>query len=121
MSEVAVNFITRTDTGDACQMVLVEGPWTGSLEESLSNLQDRMFGCLEAALDGKLAEQFPEAQGKSLIIRVDCYDVPREEVQAFVERFANGIAALPDYSAAGSPFVRDFQFQVNFDDLPSLH
>lgn len=121
MSEVMVNFIAFTDERDACEMVLVEGPWIGALDENLSALQDRIYGCLNAALDGKLAEQFPAALGKPVVIRVDCYDLPQPEVQAFVERFAEGIALMPDYSTAGSEFVREFRFEVGFDESPSLH
>lgn len=98
-------------------MVLVEGPWDGAVEEHLRSLQDRIFGCLDAALDGQLAEQFPEAKGKEVVVRVDCYDVPRSDVEAFVYRFANGLAALPDYSTVASPFVRQLRFEVNFDTL----
>jgi hypothetical protein len=38
-------------------------------------------------------------------------------VQGFIDRFSGGIAAMSDYSAEGSPFVRQFLFEVNFDTL----
>jgi len=117
MSEFTVNFIAFNEERDACLMVLVEGPWAGDIEEHLRNLQDRMFGCLEAALDGQLAERFPEARGKDVVVRIDCYDVPRGDVEGFVSRFADGIASLPDYSTATSAFVRQFRFEANFDTL----
>jgi hypothetical protein len=117
MSDVLVNFIAFNEARDACQMVLVEGPWDGDTDDHLRSLQDRVFGCLEAALDGQLAAQFPEAKGLDVVIRIDCYDVPREEVQAFIDRFTGGIAAMSDYSTAGSPFVGQFLFEVNFDTL----
>jgi hypothetical protein len=117
MSEVTVNFIAFNEAGDACEMVLVEGPWQSDVEEHLRSLQDRMFGCLDAALDGLVAEQFPEARGKALVVRIDCYDVPRRDVEAFVDRFANGIATLPDYSTTASPFVSEFRFEVEFYTL----
>jgi hypothetical protein len=118
MSEVSVNFVAFDKERDACLMVLVEGPWDGEVDGHLRDLQARMFGCLEAALDGQLAEQFPDAQGKTVIVRVDCYNVPQGDVQAFVDRFAEGVASLPDYSTASSPHVDDFMFEVNFDVLP---
>ncbi|MEJ8631437.1 hypothetical protein P0F65_19880 [Sphingomonas sp. I4] len=117
MSEIMVNFIAFTEAGDACEMVLVEGPWDGDIEGHLRSLQDRMFGCLDAALDGKLVEQFPAAKGKAVVVRVDCYDVPRGDLEAFVDRFASGIATLPDYSTAVSPFVSEFRFEVSFDTV----
>ena len=117
MSEVTVNFITLNEARDTCQMVLVEGPWDGDIENHLRNLQDRMFGCLEAALDGHLAANFPETKGLNVLIRVDCYDVPRHEVEAFFGRFADGVSAKSDYSTEGSPFVRQFLFEVGFDTV----
>ena len=112
-----INFIAFNEARDTCQMVLVEGPWDGDTEDHLRSLQDRMFGCLNAALDGHLAAQFPEAKGLNVVIRVDCYDVPRDEVEAFVGRFTDGIATMSNYSTAGSPFVQQFLFEVGFDNL----
>jgi hypothetical protein len=48
MSEVMINFIAFNEARDNCQMVLVEGPWDGDVEDHLRSLQDRMFGCLRA-------------------------------------------------------------------------
>ncbi len=97
-------------------MVLVEeGPWTGPVDDHLRALQDRLYGCLEAALDGQLAEEFPKAANKRVIVRVDCYDLPRSEVDEFMERFSNGVAELSDYSVEKSPWVKSFGFEVNHD------
>ena len=97
-------------------MVLVEeGPWDGPIDEHLRALQDRLFGCLEAALDGQVAEQFPKAANKRVIVRVDCYDVPRSDVDEFMERFSEGVLKLPDYSTEASPWVKSFGFEVNHD------
>jgi len=112
-----VNFIAFNEARDTCEMVLVEGPWDGDVEEHLYALQDRMFGCLNAALDGHLAEQFPEAKGKAVVVRIDCYDLPQGELEAFVARFADGVAILPDYSAEGSPFVCMLGFEIGFYTL----
>ena len=117
MGDVMVNFIAFDETRDTCLMVLVEGPWSGQTEEHLRALQDRMYGCLEAALDGQLARQFPDAQGKPVVVRIDCYDVPRQEVDEFVVRFADGIGTLPDYAAGASPYVAAFRFEVNHDTV----
>lgn len=117
MAETIVNFIAFDEARDACLMVLVEGPWTAATEDHLRSLQERMYGCLEAALDGQLTAQFPKAKGKPLVVRVDCYDVPRDDVDDFVSRFAAGISALPDYATEGSSFVSGFRFEVNHDTL----
>jgi len=114
---VTVDFIAFDDEQDACLMVLVEqGPWNGPVDDHLRALQERVYGCLDAALDGQLAEQFPKAANKQVIIRIDCYDVPQAEVDEFIERFSEGIRELPDYSPESSPWVRSFMFQVNHDE-----
>ena len=66
---VTVDFIAFDDDEDACMMVLVEeGPWSLPIDDHLQALQDRLYGCLEAALDGQLAEQFPKAANKKIIV-----------------------------------------------------
>jgi len=119
MGETKVNFIAFDDFREACLMVLVEGPWTESTEDHLRALQERIYGCLDAALDGQLTEQFPQAVGKTLVVRVDCYDVPRSEVDEFIGRFAAGVSTSPDYAVEGSPYIADFRFEVNHCSLPS--
>jgi hypothetical protein len=113
---VTVDFVAFDDEEDACLLVLVEqGPWTGPVEDHLSNLQDRLYGCMEAALGGHVAEQFPGAAGKKFVIRLDCYDVPPQDVDDFMERFSEGVAGLLDYSPAASPWVRSFEFEWSHD------
>jgi hypothetical protein len=113
---VTIDFVAFDDELDACLLVLVEeGPWTGLLEDHLKALQDRLYGCLEAALDGEVARSFPRAANMKVIVRVDCYGVPREEVDGFMERFSMGVRDLPDYSPSSSPWVRSFDFEVNHD------
>jgi hypothetical protein len=97
-------------------MVLVEeGPWTVPINAHLQALQDRLFGCLETALDGQLAERFPKATNKKVIVRVDCYGVPQQEVDEFMQQFSAGLAGLPDYSPTSSPWVKSFEFEVTHD------
>lgn len=117
MVTVTVDFIAFDDDEDACLMVLVEeGPWTVPIENHLQALQDRLYGCLEAALDGQLAEQFPKAANKKVVIQVDFYGVPRREADDFMERFSSGVTGLPDYSPASSPWVESFEFRANHDN-----
>src|SRR5882757_8227165 len=92
-----VDFIARGGTADEWNMVLVEqGPWTGSIESQLRRLQDRLYGTIDAALDGKLAEKFPESKGKKIIIRLDGYNLPKAEVAEFFDRFSKGVFSTSD-------------------------
>ncbi len=102
------------------KMVLVEeGPWKDSVEMNLARIQDRLYGCVDAALDGQLAAQFPEALGKTVVISIDCYDVPVGDVREFFERFSKGIFQTEDYAAAlkASQFVTDVRFEIGFGSM----
>jgi hypothetical protein len=115
---VTIDFVAFDDEQDACLLVLVEqGPWAGSVEEHLSALQDRLYGSLEAALDGQLAERFPKAANKKVILRVDCYNLPRDAVDDFMERFSKGVREMAEYSPSSSKWVRSFDFEVNHDQI----
>ena len=115
-----VDFIAQGSTPEEWKMVLVEsGPWCGPMDSHLRNLQDRLYGCVDAALDGKLAEQFPESAGKSVVIQLDCYDLPKDEVQVFFTAFAEGVFSIADYrvALADSRFVKGISFDVTFDSI----
>lgn len=63
--ETIVDFVTKGPTDDVWSMVLVEsGPWEFPVETGLRNLQQRLYGCLDAALEGGLAAKFPDSLGK---------------------------------------------------------
>jgi hypothetical protein len=113
---MTVDFVTRGE--GEWKMVLVEqGPWRGPVDEQLRRIQDRLYGCLDAVLDGQLAAKFPESLNKRIVIRLDCYDVPKEEVATFFDKFAKGVFGIRDYRHAldVSQFVSEFAFEVNFD------
>jgi len=85
----------------------------------LRRIQERLYGCLDAAIDGKLAEKFPDSLGKNVVIQLDCYNVPRDEAEAFFKRFADGVLSVPDYKdgLARSRFVRKLSFEITFDSI----
>jgi hypothetical protein len=102
MEQVTIDFVTRAPALLQWRIVLVEeGPWSKSeIDVNLLRIQRRLYGCIDAALDGDLARQFSDSQGKQIVIHLDCYDVPEREVRAFFDRFAHGVFSLPDYKAA---------------------
>jgi hypothetical protein len=115
-----VDFVARGDTADEWKMVLVEeGPWTGSIESQLRRLQERLYGTIDAALDGKLAEKFPESKGGKIVIRLDGYNLPRAEVSEFFDRFSKSVLSTADYQRAlkNNRFVKGVSFQSNFESI----
>lgn len=116
--EIIVDFVAEGDSPEEWRMVLVEeGPWFGSVENQLRRIQERMYGCIDAALNGQLAEQFPGSKGKRIIMQLDCYNVPREEVEGFFGRFSAGVVCLDDYRRAleRCEFVKEIRFDINFE------
>jgi hypothetical protein len=117
-NHIVVDFVARGTSADEWRMVLVEqGPWNGSIDDQLRRVQERLYGCVDAALEGQLAQQFPESTGKKIVIQLDCYDLPQYEISEFFGRFSSGVFAVPDYRDAleKSKFVEDISFEVTFD------
>lgn len=117
---VTIDFVAFDPELDAWLLVLVEpGPWD-DVRGRLVALQDRLYGCLEAALAGQLAERFPDATDAKVVVRADCYDcygTARHEVDAFMQRFSEGIRDMADYSPASSPWVRSIEVEVSYDQI----
>ncbi len=115
-----VDFVVKGDSPDVMKMVLVEeGGWS-DIDDRLRRLQQRMYGCIDAAIDGQLTEQFPETKGKKIIVSVDFYDAPQKEASEFFDRFSKQVFLIPSYRAAltQSRFVNEIAFEANFETLP---
>ena len=119
---VTVDFVAK-GTGDENWILILieEGPWGKSAEilNNLTRLQERLYGCLDVVIEGKLAEKFPESVGADIIIQVDAYNLPKKEVQEFFDRFAEGVANLPEYKEAleGGQFVCSVSFNLVFESI----
>ena len=115
-TDVTVDFIARGEEADQFRMILVEeGPWDGATEANLRRVQDRLFGCVEAALEGLLAEKFPESVGKTIIIELDGYNLPEHDVREFFCAFADGVLELDEYKREliSSKYVSGVLFKLN--------
>jgi len=115
-----VDFVARGKCPDEWQMVLVEeGPWTEPTEVALRRIQNRLYGAIDGAVQGKLAEQFPESRGKKIVIQLDCYNGPSRELAAFFDRFSSGVLEIEEYKKAleCNPFVSGFAFRASFQTL----
>ncbi|QIL90911.1 hypothetical protein GNX18_14875 [Microbulbifer sp. SH-1] len=118
--DVVVDFIARGKSDGEWLMVLVEeGPIQGSLEDFLYGLQDRLYDTIDAVIDGKLAKKFPESKGKNIVIRLDCYDLPRSEIEEFFTAFSKGALKPDDYQKAlsNNNFVKTISFEISFDQI----
>ena len=109
-------FIVDLIASNPWKMVLVEqGPWD-DIQTNLYRVQDRLYNCVDAAIEGQLAEQFPESKGQPIRVRLDCYDLPESEVQSFFNNFSSTVPTLPDYKEALElcTFVAGISFEITF-------
>jgi len=120
MSQVTVDFIAREVDRSTWRMVLVEqGPWPSStVKECLTRVQDRLYSCLDAALEGALVRRYPDSLGKRLIIQLDGYALPGPAVRDFFDRFSSGVLNVPSYASAyaAQAFVTQIDFELNLRD-----
>jgi hypothetical protein len=113
---LTIDLVTERPDG-AYVLVLVEhGPWAlDATQAHLRRIQDRLYDCVDAAVDGHLAGKYPDSRGRPVVIRLDCFDTPDGPVRDFMERFGEAIAnseqVLRDLTAQG--FVRSLGFEYN--------
>jgi hypothetical protein len=115
--EFVIDFVARGNLPNEWKLVLVEqGPWADPAHE-MQRLQDRLYNCIDAVLDGQIAEKFPETKKERIIIQVDCYGVPEAEVAAFFARFSEGVFQITDYCEAlkRSEQTSGIGFSINFE------
>ena len=112
-----VDFIAKSETTDTWRMVLVEdGPWS-EIDVELTRLQNRLYDCVDAALDGQLSQKFPETLGKNILIQLDGYNLPEEKISQFFNAFANNVMLIDDYANAleRNEYVKAISFQLNLE------
>ena len=117
--EFVIDFVARSETPHEWRLVLVEqGPWSDVTPELL-RLQDRLYNCIDAVLDGQVAAEFPETKSARIVIRLDCYDVPEAEVTEFFRKFSEGVFQIGDYQDAlkQSEYTTGITFAINFDHV----
>ena len=85
----------------------------------LTRLQNRFYDCIDAAIDGQLANKFPETLNKIIQIELDGYNLPEKEVTELFENFSQNIFKIDDYILAlkKSEFVSDVIFKLNLQKI----
>ncbi len=122
MEDLTVNFIAKEPDNSRWRMVLVEeGSWLPSeMQRNLRRIQDRLYHCIDVALDGGLWRLYPDSYGKPLTVQLDGYGLPETEVREFFDRFSAEVLATPDYASAlqGNPYVSSIDFELNLAGAP---
>jgi len=120
LKQVYIDFVAKGKSDDQWLVVLVEqGGESQPSNDFLYSLQNRLYNCLDAILDGELAKKFPYTLNKNITIRVDGYDLFEDEVSEFFANFSEGIFSVPDYHKAldESRYVKNISFELNLEQL----
>ena len=119
---VTIDLVTYKPDTDKFIIVLVEeGPWAeNQVRDNLERLQDRLYNCVDVAVDGHLATKYPDSRGKGVVIRLDCYDTPETEVESFFSRFTGHIRQSDEiqHDIVAKGFVASLEFEYNRRTLP---
>ena len=71
------------NTNEVTLIMLESRPWDGS-ELRLFQLQEKINAYLSFALDGEMAEAYPQFDGKKLRLQLDCVGMPGNDVVGFL-------------------------------------
>jgi len=115
--KATIDLVTYDPKRDAYVLGVVE---TGDGSAGcLGRLQERLYDYVDIAVDGHLAQQYPESRGKSVVIRLDCYDSPREACEQFFSRFAEHIHSSGEIQAAirKHGHIKDIDFEFSWRTL----
>lgn len=111
-----IDLITEQENGNFVLVAVEQGPWaTDEITSELSRLQDRLYDFIDVAVDGHLADKYPDSSGKTITIRLDCYNTPEEHVTGFFRRFVSTVNCSEEISEAieRQGFVAKLEFELN--------
>ncbi len=84
-------------------------------------IQDRLLDCVDAAVDGGVARLHPDSTGKLIVIRLNCYDTPHEQLEEHFFRVAEHVHRSKEIQAAirDKHYVAGLEFEFNWRTLPN--
>lgn len=87
-----IDLLTHAANSEVVDLVMFESrPWDGG-DEQLFELQEKLNAYLSFALDGEMAETYPQLEGKSLRIILRCLEAPPEEAVEFLSQVREQIS-----------------------------
>lgn len=87
-----IDIIALDPATDEVALIMTEArPWDGS-DERLFQLQEKINAYLSFALDGEMAEAYPQFIGKRLRLQLDCATPPDSRAQQIIELVRRQVA-----------------------------
>jgi hypothetical protein len=96
-NRVTVDLVTKRPDGAHVLVLVEQGPWKGNDDAHLRRLQERLYNSVDAFLQGAVATRYPDSEGQVGVLRLDCYDIPREPAHRLFRRLADFVQSSPDY------------------------
>jgi hypothetical protein len=90
-------------TGEFVVYFIEDGPWpdgSADFAATLHRIQDIVFDCADAAIDGGIAKVYPDSVGKKVRIQVDSPSGCPDRLFQLVKNADHYLAASESYSAA---------------------
>jgi len=111
-ASVTIDLITYDGANDEFVLYLVEdGPWPteqAARKVLLKAIQDRVLSAADAAIDGAVSGEYPDAMNKAVRIQIDSPSGSPEDLDRLVSAIREFISTDPTYvgAIAGSPHIR---------------
>lgn len=103
-----IDVVAFDQAADLYRLVVVEdGPWDGSVVR-LKRLQAKLNAYLGFALDGRMSELYPGAEGKDVVIRLELAQAPDPRTASTLRRLGAGVREQGlafEVVVAGAPFA----------------
>ena len=122
-ASVTIDLVTKTKDGGFVLILVEEGPWpSDTVQQHLRALQDRLHRTLDAVLGGHLLGRYPDSHGRPITLRVDAYDTPKAETEAFLARYAAYVRESPEVRdpVARSQHHPDILFEYQWASIAEL-
>jgi hypothetical protein len=116
-NRVTVDIVSILPDGSYALNLVEQGPWSDDTQKELRRIQDRLYNCFDAFVDGQVFEKYPESKGKKGIIRLACYDLASKEIDPFFQRFTDFVNSSDEYQGVieRSEFISSIEFSVTYD------
>lgn len=114
-----IDLVTKNSEKNIYYVVLVEeGPWEPDYTSELERLQERLFTCVDVITEGHLSKKFPETLNQDIIVRLDGYNIPKNETEEFFESFKSYISQYEEYQSGilNSEFISSLDFEFNHEN-----
>jgi len=87
-----IDLLTQDSQSGKVELVMFEGrPWDGG-EEQLFQLQEKLNAYFSFALDGEMADSYPELANRPLSVVLRCLEMPPSEAVEFLAKVREQVA-----------------------------